>query len=96
MAHPERYNRIETVSQFQSLKQKGFYLQLNALSLLGNYGPAIKQKAQLLLKSGLYDLVATDAHNPHNLQQLLSLRLTKKQGIRWEAIRNFQLDLFPL
>ncbi len=96
LAHPERYNRIETVSQFQSLKQKGFYLQLNALSLLGNYGPAIKQKAQLLLKSGLYDLVATDAHNPYNLQQLLSLRLTKKQGIRWEAIRNFQLDLFPL
>ena len=94
LAHPERYHRLETVSQFQALKQKGFYLQLNALSLLGQYGPKVKEKAQLLLKSGLYDLVATDAHNPQNLEQLFSLRLSKKQGLQWEAIRDFQLDLF--
>lgn len=96
LAHPERYHRLETVAQFQALKQKGFYLQLNALSLLGHYGPQVKQKAQLLLKSGLYDLVATDAHNPQNLEQLFSLRLSKKQGLLWEAIRDFQLDLFPV
>lgn len=96
LAHPERYHRLETIAHFQALKQKGFYLQLNALSLLGHYGPKVKQKAQLLLKSGLFDLVATDAHNPKNLEQLLSLRLSKKQGLKWEAIREFQLNLFQL
>jgi len=96
LAHPERYHRLETITQFQALKQKGFYLQLNALSLLGYYGPEVKQKAQLLLKSGLYDLVATDAHNPQNLEQLFSLKLSKKQGIQWEAIRELQLSLFPV
>tara|TARA_Y100000748_G_C15396988_1_gene449846 strand:- start:31 stop:765 length:735 start_codon:yes stop_codon:yes gene_type:complete len=94
LAHPERYHCLETIAQFKTLKQKGFYLQLNALSLMGHYGPEVKQKAQLLLKSGLYDLLATDAHNTQNLEQLFSLQLSKKQGLQWEAIRDFQLDLF--
>ena len=94
LAHPERYQQLETVDQFQALKQKGFYLQLNALSLLGHYGPQVQQKAQLLLKSRLYDLVATDAHHPNHLKNLQRLSLSKKQGLMWEAIREFQLDRF--
>tara|TARA_B100001059_G_scaffold7672_1_gene6409 strand:+ start:4283 stop:5014 length:732 start_codon:yes stop_codon:yes gene_type:complete len=94
LAHPERFQSIETLSKFQTLKQKGLYLQLNALSLLGHYGPQVQQKAQLLLKSGLYDLVATDAHHPNHLKTLQSLRLSKKQGVIWEGIREFQLNQF--
>ena len=48
LAHPERYQQLETIAQFQALKVKGFYLQLNALSLLGHYGPNVQQKARLL------------------------------------------------
>ena len=96
LAHPERYHCLETVAQFKALKHKGFYLQLNALSLMGHYGPEVKQKAQLLLKSGLYDLLATDAHNTQNLEQLFSLKLSKKQGLQWEAIRDFQLNMFRI
>ena len=94
LAHPERYHMIEDIAAYKALKNKGFYFQLNALSLMGHYGPQVKQKAERLLQAGLYDLVATDAHHPHHLKTLQSLRLSKKQGLRWEAIREFQLERF--
>ena len=94
LAHPERYHLMENVATYKALKNKGFYFQLNALSLLGHYGPQVKQKAEKLLQAGLYDLVATDAHHPHHLKTLQSLRLSKKQGLMWEGIREFQLDRF--
>ena len=94
LAHPERYHLMENVATYKALKNKGFYFQLNALSLLGHYGPQVKQKAEKLLQAGLYDLVATDAHHPNHLKILQSLRLSKKQGLMWEGIREFQLDRF--
>jgi protein-tyrosine phosphatase len=94
LAHPERYHLMEDVSTYKALKNKGFYFQLNALSLLSHYGPQVKQKAEKLLQAGLYDLVATDAHHPQHLKTLQSLRLSKKQGLIWEGIREFQLDRF--
>jgi protein-tyrosine phosphatase len=94
LAHPERYHLMEDVATYKALKNKGFYFQLNALSLLGHYGPQVKQKAEKLLQAGLYDLVATDAHHPQHLKTLQSLRLSKKQGLMWEGIREFQLDRF--
>ena len=94
LAHPERYHSINTIKEYKELKNKGFLMQLNALSLLGHYGPEVKQKAEKLLKEGLYDLVATDAHNPQHLKNLQNLSLSKKQGIQWEAIREFQLAEF--
>ena len=80
--------------EYKKLKNKGFYLQLNALALIGHYGPEVKQKAEKLLKEGLYDFVATDAHNPQHLKILQNLILSKKQGMQWEAIREFQLVEF--
>ena len=94
LAHPERYHSIHTIREYKELKNKGFYLQLNALSLIGHYGPEVKQKAEKLLNEGLYDFVATDAHNPQHLKTLQKLSLSKKQGIQWEAIREFQLAAF--
>ena len=94
LAHPERYHLMENVATYKALKNKGFYFQLNALSLLGHYGPQVKQKAEKLLQAGLYDFVATDAHHPQHLKTLQSLRLSKKQGLMWEGIREFQLDRF--
>ena len=94
LAHPERYHLIKDISEYQNLKNQGFYFQLNALSLLGQYGPEVKQKAEKLLKEGLYDFVATDAHSVNDLKKLKNLSLSKKQGIQWEKIREFQLKLF--
>ena len=94
LAHPERYHMIKDISEYQNLKNQGFYFQLNALSLMGKYGPEVKQKAEKLLKEGLYDFVATDAHSVNDLKKLKNLSLTKKLGIQWESIREFQLKLF--
>ena len=94
LAHPERYQLIESISEYQNLKNKGFYFQLNALSLLGQYGPYVKLKAEKLLKAGLYDLVGTDAHCQKDLILLENLKLSKKQGIQWDAIKEIQLELF--
>ena len=95
LAHPERYHSIHTIKEYKELKNKGFLMQLNALSLLGHYGPEVKQKAEKLLQEGLYDFVATDAHYPQHLKSLENLSLSKKQGMQWEAIREFQLAQFP-
>ena len=94
LAHPERYHLLKDINIYKELKNKGFYLQLNVLSLLGHYGPEVKQKAEKLLKEELYDFVATDAHNPQHLKNLQNLCLSKKQGIQWEGIREFQLAAF--
>jgi protein-tyrosine phosphatase len=94
LAHPERYHLIKDISEYQNLKNQGFYFQLNALSLTGQYGPEVKQKAEKLLKAGLYDFVATDAHSVNDLKKLKNLSLSKKLGIQWESIREFQLKLF--
>jgi len=94
LAHPERYHLIKDISEYQNLKNQGFYFQLNALSLLGQYGPEVKQKAEKLLKAGLYDFVATDAHSVNDLIKLKNLSLSKKQGVQWESIREFQSNLF--
>ena len=93
LAHPERYHLIDSISEYKNLKNKGFYFQLNALSLLGHYGSNVKNKAEKLLKAGLFDLVATDAHCEKDLRLLENLKLTKKQGIQWDAIKEFQLEL---
>jgi protein-tyrosine phosphatase len=90
LAHPERYQLVDKLDQFKELKNKGFYLQLNALSLMGHYGPKVKTKAEKLLVEGLYDFVGTDAHHPGHLQQLTKLKLTKKQGLQWESITEHQ------
>ena len=95
LAHPERYHSINTIKEYKELKNKGFLMQLNALALLGHYGPEVKQKAEKLLQEGLYDFVATDAHYPQHLKTLQNLNLSKKQGMQWEAIREFQLAQFP-
>ena len=94
LAHPERYHMIKDISEYQNLKNQGFYFQLNALSLMGQYGPEVKQKAEKLLKEGLYDFVATDAHSVNDIKKLKNLSLSKKLGIQWESIREFQLKLF--
>ena len=96
LAHPERYHLIKDISEYQNLKNQGFYFQLNALSLMGQYGPEVKQKAEKLLKAGLYDFVATDAHSVNDLIKLKNLSLSKKLGMQWESIREFQSKLIFL
>ena len=87
-------SQIKDISEYQNLTNQGFYFQLNALSLIEQNDPEVKQKAEKLLKVGLYDFVATDAHSVNDLKKLKNLSLSKKLGMQWETIREFQLNLF--
>lgn len=65
IAHPERY-QYASDRRYESWKRKGFKFQLNLLSLSGAYGEAAKEKAEWMLREGMYDYVGSDVHNLRN------------------------------
>jgi protein-tyrosine phosphatase len=71
MAHPERYafyhNNYEA---FTDLKNMGFLLQVNFLSLTGYYGKPVARAAKYIFDNDMADLVGTDLHHAKHLQML--------------------------
>ncbi len=61
IAHPERYIYMSSRA-YNRLKDRGYELQLNLLSLAGHYGRSAYEKAMYLLRNGLYDVVGSDLH----------------------------------
>jgi tyrosine-protein phosphatase YwqE len=82
LAHPERYFYFHRNKDFYfHLKELGFLLQLNLLSLTGYYGKNAAKAAMFLLKNKLVDFTGTDLHHENHLQVLTapdSLRLFDK------------------
>lgn len=79
IAHPERY-QYASDHRYESWKRKGFKFQLNLLSLSGAYGDAAKEKAEWMLREGMYDYVGSDVHNLRNfLSWLPKILLTPSQ-----------------
>ncbi len=66
LAHPERYMRLqETPEMLLKWYGNGCYMQLNAGSLVGQFGQRIRDFAFRLLESGMYQFLASDAHDIH-------------------------------
>ena len=64
LAHPERYHYFHRHYDFYyRLKELGFLLQVNLLSLTGYYGTPVKKAAGFILKNELASLTGTDKHN---------------------------------
>ncbi|MEP6584759.1 MAG: CpsB/CapC family capsule biosynthesis tyrosine phosphatase [Ginsengibacter sp.] len=64
MAHPERYFYYHNnYSSYYRLKDLGFLLQVNLLSLTGHYGKTVAKAAQFLFKNNLVDFVGSDIHH---------------------------------
>lgn len=79
IAHPERYTYMGK-RDYQLLKEKGYLLQLNLLSLSGHYGPGVTRKANFLLESGFYDIAGTDIHQLDSFKARISkMKITEKQ-----------------
>lgn len=79
IAHPERY-LYASDRQYDSWKRKGYYFQLNLLSLAGAYGEPAEVKALRFLDEGRYDFVGTDLHKVETYQHWLpKIRLKAKQ-----------------
>lgn len=71
MAHPERYPYWHNDrARYHTLKEKGFLLQVNLLSLTGYYGKGVAEAAKYLVKEALVDLVGTDCHHERHVAAL--------------------------
>jgi protein-tyrosine phosphatase len=71
MAHPERYAFYHNnYDEYTHLKDMGFLLQVNLLSLTGYYGKPVARAAKYLFDNDLADLVGTDLHHQRHLQSL--------------------------
>lgn len=89
LAHPERYLYFHhNYKGYKKLKELGFMLQVNLLSLTGYYGKDIARAARYLLDEGLVDLVGTDLH--HN-RHLSAFRSEKNLALWGKYIRNEKL-----
>jgi tyrosine-protein phosphatase YwqE len=64
MAHPERYPFwFGKIDEYQSFRDQGVLLQINANSLSGYYGFEAKRTAEKLIEKEMVDLIGTDMHN---------------------------------
>lgn len=64
IAHVERFQcLLKDVKKVQELKNMGCGIQVNASSIVGEYGFMAKRFTRKLLKLGLIDYIGTDAHN---------------------------------
>ncbi len=79
IAHPERYTYM-VHHKYESLKDKGYLLQLNLLSFTNFYGGQVSEKALKLLDNEMYDYVGTDIHNLKVFKSKIEqIKLTSKQ-----------------
>lgn len=65
VSHPERYRRKGEpvgIDEITSWKDAGAALQLNAGSLVGDYGAAVERTAWRMLHAGLADIISSDHH----------------------------------
>lgn len=75
MAHPERYFYYhDNYNAYYRLKDLGFFLQVNLLSLTGHYGKPVTKAAQFLFKNNLVDFVGSDIHHIGHLNLLTNDR----------------------
>ncbi len=68
LAHPERYSFYQqNLDDYFLLKEGGFVLQVNLLSLTGYYGKNAAKAAKFILDNNLCNLVGTDLHHKRHL-----------------------------
>lgn len=75
MAHPERYHYYhKNYKAYDHLKDLGFLLQVNLLSLAGYYGKSVAKAARHIIDRGMADFVGTDLHHFNHLAALTDVR----------------------
>lgn len=64
LAHPERYSQIiKEPSYINRFIEEEVLFQMNAGSILGNFGKDVKKTSEILLNNNIYNFVGSDAHN---------------------------------
>lgn len=71
IAHPERNSLVEREPEFiRELQERDFLIQVDAGSIIGNFGKKTKQTAWTLFKKELVDIVSSDAHTVNHFDNL--------------------------
>lgn len=79
LAHPERYFYFHhDFEEYKWLKDLGFILQVNLLSLAGYYGKDVARAARYMLDEGLAGMMGTDLHHERHLKALQSSENQKR------------------
>jgi protein-tyrosine phosphatase len=64
ITHPERnYTLLSAPERIDELRGTGALFQVTAMSITGEFGLQIKRYSQMLLRKGVVDFVASDAHS---------------------------------
>jgi protein-tyrosine phosphatase len=78
LAHPERYGYWHrNYKKYEEAKDLGCMLQLNILSVIGYYGPAVRDTAFKLLSDHFYDFAGTDLHHEKHLNAMKDMCTSK-------------------
>ncbi len=73
LAHPERNRRVaQNPEILYPFVENGIYLQLDANSLLGNFGSQVRMAARKLLECNLVHFIGSDGHNCRTRPMILS------------------------
>ena len=73
LVHPERNLEIQNHPSIAAdYLQRGVFIQITAMSVTGEFGPAAKTCAHTLLKHKCVHFIATDAHRPKRRRPVLS------------------------
>lgn len=78
LAHPERYPFwYDDFGQYEKLKEKGVFFQLNINSLTGYYSIPTKRIAEQMIDKGMIDFLGTDCHHMGHINLLQQARREK-------------------
>jgi tyrosine-protein phosphatase YwqE len=92
MAHVERYPYWHgELHRFGDLADQGVWLQVNAASLAGAYGPEVQQAAETCIDKGWVSLLGTDAHGIRHIDALAASRVRPAVHRLAETARNASL-----
>ena len=73
ITHPERHLRLmHDLPALSQLRDTGALCQITAMSVTGAFGKPIRKASLAMIKKGLVDLVASDAHNARGRPPILS------------------------
>ena len=79
LAHPERYTAYyNDLDFFFELREMGVLMQMNASSIVGEYGAKAKKMVVKLLKANLISFVGSDIHSDHEQKNDLLPKIEKK------------------
>ena len=71
LAHPERYNFYHNnLQRYTRLHEMGCLFQMNLLSIVGYYGPEVRNASKYLLQKNMYDLAGSDLHHDKHMALL--------------------------